>query len=169
MKLTFNEHLLNIKDFQALQEVVTKELQPLEEFISLQALEPLVETTTDYGLPRWEKDYGIIPFGSTQERKANLLSKLNNNKALTENWLRDKLLSYVPVGTIVGYTFNIKNNILSINFSGETLKSANYIFNELRDLLPVHLLLKVSTIQKETMTYYADVIYREYRKENMNG
>lgn len=167
MKLTFNPHLLDIKDFQALQQVVTDELKQLESFIQLQSVEPLLLTsTTDYGLPRWESSMKLIPTGSTDERKANVQSKLSNNQPLTATWLSSKLLSYITSGG-VGTAFNIKTDTLTIYFYTETVKSVNLIYDELRNLLPAHLLLKIAYTQKERISYSADSLYREYRKETI--
>lgn len=157
--------LEGIREFQIIQEICKTELQELERFRVLQSREPILDTCSDWGLKRWEESLGITPSGDRQDRIARVKSRLVNNQLLNEEWLTFKILSFVEVGQVVGTGFDMKTDTLTIYYYSNTTKNLTYIYEELRRLIPAHLLLKVVGSEKEKETSFVTSIYREYRRE----
>ena len=156
-----------IREFQVLQEVCNPEFRAIEEFINLQRREPIVDTCSSWGLSRWEESLGITPSGDRQDRVARVKSRLVNNKLLNEEWLSNKVLSFVEVGDIVGLGYSMKTDTLTIYYYNNTNKNLTYIYEELRRLIPAHILLKIVGSEKEKESIFVTSIYREYRREKV--
>lgn len=161
----FIDYLKEIPEYLELAEVFNTELGYLLEFKKLLLRDFLIDTASSDAISRYEKSLNIVPVGDIEDRKATLKSRMHNNKWLNRNWLSDKILSYVEVGSIVGTSFDMKTDTLTLLYRDNTSKSLAFIYEELRCLIPSHILLRIKAQSKEDTKTYAHTLYRELRRE----
>ena len=158
--------LREIKEFRVLEEIIQPEMDLLSQFTQEVESSSLVTTSSEEALTLWESPLAIPKVGDKTQRVDLILSKMLNNQPITEEWLKAKLLSYASSG-VVSYSLETRKSktYLSIHFTEVTNQPLDYIYRELRKLIPAHIILKLLNTPIDKTSLYTGAIYREYRKE----
>lgn len=155
------QYLQEVEEFEEICKTEDIELEELNSKIEEMLNEIIVNKAKGYGLDRYERIYNIIPKSSNiEERRFNILSKMNNKVPFTLNWLRNKL------ETLVGkdnYRINIDyaNYSVTIEVSMIFENIANTLNVDLREQLPANMLITVNLFQTENAKLYVGAIMRQ--------
>lgn len=153
--------LQEVREFKEIFNSEDIELERINKAIDEIKREVIVKTAESYGLDRYEKIYNIVPdTNNIEQRRFNILSKINNKIPFTINWLKNKL------ETLVGkdnYRIDVKHNEYSITIEVIMLFEdiANSLNINLREQLPANMLITVNLFQTEKAQMYFGAIMRQ--------
>lgn len=152
--------LQDIREFKAIFNSEDKELEYLNNLVATMLIEVIVNTAESYGLTRYEKIYGITDIATTvDERRFNILTKMNNKVPFTYNWLRNKLKTLVGEGNYE-IIEDFKHYKIQIDIIALFDDIAIILNKDLRQQLPANLQIIVNLFQTEQCNiYYGGIVH----------
>lgn len=153
--------LQEVKEFDEICKTEDIELENLTSKINELLNEITVAYATNVGLSRYEKIYNIKNISTDiEERRFNILNRMNGKGPFTLNWLNNKLK------TLVGED-NYKIDIdygkytIDISVSGIFQNIAEILDTDLKEQLPANLIITVNLFQTEKANIYVGTLIRE--------
>lgn len=153
-----------IKEFQDLSQTVTVEYVGVESSFESVENDQFILTSSETGIERREKDFGIIPDKLTETlpfRKKRLLARMQENVPYVEEYLRQHL------GNLVGHN-QIYLNIDILLFELDVILEATDIsfYDEidkmLERLVPLNIVIKIATAIKNKVYLGSALVYGEH-------
>lgn len=136
--------LKNVKEFQEIFKSEDEQLEYMNKLIEKMLTEVIVQSAEDYGINRYEKIYKIDNVNSDiEERRFNIISKINNRAPFTLSWLDGKLKQLVGENNYkinIDYA-NYKVVISIVYLFGDI---ANTLKRDLRQQLPANLVIQIN-------------------------
>lgn len=154
--------LRGIKEFKEIFNTEDVELAKLRESIEKISKEVIVKTAESYGLDRYEKIYNIIPKSNTnvEERRFNILSRINDKIPFSLNWLNNKLETLVGENNYkISVDYNEYQVTIEIILLFEDI--ANTLNQNLRKQLPANMVITVNVFQTEQLNQYYGFVVQE--------
>ena len=146
--------LKDIKEFKEIFKSEDEELKCLNSLVMKMLTEVIVKTAESYGLERYEKIYNITDIASTLEnRRTNILLKINNRVPYTIKWLINKLNNTIGEENY-RISIDYDKNILEIEILAIFKEMATILYKDLREQLPANLQITVNLFQIEQCKQY---------------
>lgn len=153
--------LKEVREFIKIFDAEDIEITSLKQKIDTITKEVAISTAEDYGLNRYEKIYNIENnVTDIEERRFNILSKINSTNCFTYNWLIHRLNDLVGEEN---YTIKLDydNYILTIEVLWIYKSIADTLRESLRKQLPANLEINVNLFQTEEMeSYFAGFVHQ---------
>ncbi|QIB68646.1 YmfQ family protein [Aminipila butyrica] len=171
------EILQDIREFKTVAETENLELKQLQAALNAALNDLFVESSTEYGVARWEKILKISPKGtnSLAERKFRILARLNEQLPYSYRMLARQL------ATLCGEEgYSLKENIETYQLIVRVALAAKSNFDDVQKLLervvPCNVAVDLSLIYNqyqvlEAFTYgqLEAYTYEQMREEPLNG
>lgn len=155
------QYLKNVREFQEIFKSEDEQLNNINTLISKMLTEVIVKSADSYGLERYEKIYNISNVSNNiEERRFNILSKINDRIPFSLNWLRNKLENLVGKDN---YRIKVEYDKYSITVDVMMIFEdiANTLNISLREQLPANLKITVNLFQTEQSNIFLGAIIRE--------
>ena len=154
-------YLQEIKEFDEICKTEDIELEDLNNKINKLLNEITVANASNVGLSRYEKIYNIKNISTDiEERRFNILNKMNGKGPFTLNWLNNKLKALVGEDN---YKIDVDYNKyrIDISVSGIFQNIAETLNIDLKEQLPANLIITVNLFQTEKANIYVGTLIRE--------
>ena len=134
-----------ILEFQIINNDLDVELDNLENQILNINKEVIVQTSSEYGIKKWEKSLGIIPSSgdSLSVRRFRIQNILTNKLPYTARWLHNKLTEIT--GSETAFTTNINHDQYKLTIILAALNSdwMKEVQKQLRIAIPANMVLEI--------------------------
>lgn len=154
-------YLQEIKEFDEICKTEDIEVENLTSKINELLNEIIVDYASNTGLSRYEKIYNIKNISTDiEERRFNILNKMNGKGPFTLNWLNNKLKALVGEDN---YKIDVDYNKyrIDISVSGIFQNIAETLNIDLKEQLPANLIITVNLFQTEKANIYVGTLIRE--------
>lgn len=154
-------YLQEVKEFDEICKTEDIELEDLNNKINELLNEITVANASHVGLSRYEKIYNIKNISTDiEERRFNILNKMNGKGPFTLNWLNNKLKALVGEDN---YKIDVDYNKyrIDISVSGIFQNIAETLNIDLKEQLPANLIITVNLFQTEKANIYVGTLIRE--------
>lgn len=154
-------YLQEVKEFDEICKTEDIELEDLNNKINKLLNEITVANASNVGLSRYEKIYNIKNISTDiEERRFNILNKMNGKGPFTLNWLNNKLKALVGEDN---YKIDVDYNKyrIDISVSGIFQNIAETLNIDLKEQLPANLIITVNLFQTEKANIYVGTLIRE--------
>lgn len=155
------QYLKDVREFQEIFKSEDNQLNCMNTLITQMLTEVIVNSADSYGLERYEKIYNISNISKNiEERRFNILSKMNDRLPFTLNWLRNKLENLVGKNN---YRIKVQYDEYSITIDVAMIFEdiANTLNISLREQLPANLKITVNLFQTEKADVFFGAIMRQ--------
>lgn len=154
-------YLQEVKEFDEICKTEDIELEDLNNKINKLLNEITVANASNVGLSRYEKIYNIKNISTDiEERRFNVLNKMNGKGPFTLNWLNNKLKALVGEDN---YKIDVDYDKyrIDISVSGIFQNIAETLNIDLKEQLPANLIITVNLFQTEKVNIYVGTLIRE--------
>lgn len=154
-------YLQEVKEFDEICKTEDIELKDLNNKINELLNEITVANASNVGLSRYEKIYNIKNISTDiEERRFNILNKMNGKGPFTLNWLNNKLKALVGEDN---YKIDVDYDKyrIDISVSGIFQNIAETLNIDLKEQLPANLIITVNLFQTEKVNIYVGTLIRE--------
>ena len=139
---------LTLNVFESFGETLTKET----DFVSGDFILQMFPQTVTWGIPLWEKEYGITPDASKniEQRRQYLMGTMNKHSPITPHRVKDMV--FAVTGKECEVEENTAPNTITVSIFGY-VSNLQPLKRELDSKLPAHINYVISMAEQESIIY----------------